>query len=77
MQRRIPDVSLADQLACAKRELSIRLKTYPKWVAHDQMTERAAKREIAGQTAIVHTLERLIEEEEKTHQPGLWPAVEQ
>jgi hypothetical protein len=66
------EVSLADQLACAKRELQIRTKVYPKWVQHEQMTERAAQRELLAMTAIVHTLQRLVDADAHARQPRLW-----
>lgn len=67
----MPDVSLLEQLACARRELSLRLKVYPKWVAHEQMTEPVAQREIAAMTAIVHSLDHLVKAEERRREPRL------
>jgi hypothetical protein len=66
------DLPLTEQLACARRELALRMKVYPRWVAHEQMTERAAKREILAMTAIVHTLEALVEAEASHQQPRLF-----
>jgi hypothetical protein len=68
----VADVSLSDQLACARRELKLRTSLYPRWVAAEQMTDRAAKRELAGMTAIVQTLLSLIEADARQRQPGLW-----
>jgi hypothetical protein len=68
----MPDISLAEQLRCARRELDLRIRCYPKWVAHEQMTERAAKREILAMTAIVRTLEKLAEAAARRQQPELW-----
>jgi hypothetical protein len=67
------DISLTEQLRCAKRELALRNNVYPRWVAADQMTAHAAKRELAGMTAIVQTLERLCTADAQRQQPALWP----
>lgn len=54
-----PAFSYADLLECARRELRMRERVYPRWVEGGKMTARQAAREIALQTAIVETLERL------------------
>lgn len=64
------DITLKDQIACARRELAIRLKVYSRWVVHEQMPDSVAQREIAGMRAIVHTLEQL--EAAQQHQLRLW-----
>lgn len=66
------DIALTEQLACARRELRLRTTCYPRWVAQEQMTEREAQRQIAAMTAIVRTLERLVQAEAKARQPTLW-----
>jgi hypothetical protein len=66
------DISLSDQLVCARHELRRRTKTYPLFVAHEEMTERTAQREIAAMTAIVRTLQRLVLAEQRGRQPALW-----
>jgi hypothetical protein len=57
----MPDVSLRAQLACARRELALRVCLYPRLVAHGQLRSRTAIRELAQQRAIVKTLQALIE----------------
>lgn len=53
-------VSLQDQLECAKRELAMRRRVYPKFVDSGRMTPRSAEREIRAMSAIVDTLVKLI-----------------
>lgn len=67
------DIARTEQLRCAKRELALRRKVYPRRVAADQMTEHAATRELAGMTAIVQTLEGLCAADAQRQQPALWP----
>lgn len=50
--------SLQDMLGCARRELGMRRKVYPRWVAKGTMTRGAAEREIAVMEAIVDHFER-------------------
>lgn len=61
-------VSLKDQIACARRELAIRDKVYPRRVQTGDMTEAAMKKELAAMSAIIDTLERL-ERGEKPEAP--------
>lgn len=59
----IPDlpvqVSLADQVACVKREVALRMRVYPRWVAAGRMTQAKAATEIACMQAVLKTLETL------------------
>lgn len=50
---------LADQIACARRELSMRRRVYPMWVSTQRMTQAKADHEIACMEAIVATLEAM------------------
>lgn len=52
-------IPLADQLRCAKRELHMRLRVYPRWVESGRMSLDDAGREIATMRAIVDTLAQL------------------
>ena len=63
-----PSISLATQLACAKRELHLRCTHYPRWVASGRLTQTQAAREIASMQAIVSTLWALVDAETETHQ---------
>lgn len=52
-------VPLEKQIACAKRELAVRKRCYPTWVAAKRLNVFKAEEEIAAMTAIVRTLEEL------------------
>lgn len=66
--------TLEQQLACAKRELSMREKVYPRWIGDERMTESEATHEIECMQAIVATLQRLVDAEGA--QPSLFRSVE-
>jgi hypothetical protein len=53
-------VPLPDQLKCARRELGLRQRVYPRWVGAKRMTQFKADEELAAMTAIVKTLEGLV-----------------
>lgn len=57
-------VPLRQQLACAKRELALRLRVYPRLVAGGTMLSRTALRELQAMRAIIETLQRLVEDED-------------
>jgi hypothetical protein len=60
----MPDaVPLRLQLACARRELAVRARVYPRLVAHETMLQSTATRELAAMQAICRTLQRLVDEE--------------
>jgi hypothetical protein len=60
----MPDaVSLRLQLACAKRELALRARVYPRLVANETMLQSTAKYELAAMAAIIRTLKGLVEAE--------------
>lgn len=59
------EVPLHVQIACAKRELSMRRNVYPRRIASGVMTKALADRETAAMAAIVATLEALLEAEGK------------
>jgi hypothetical protein len=54
------DVNLNDLLGCARRELELRQRVYPKWVAKGTMKEAKAEQEIALQRTIVEFLTHCI-----------------
>lgn len=54
-------IAIADQIACAERELRMRENTFPRWVAAGRITEAHARTEILRQTAIVVSLNWLAE----------------
>ena len=47
---------LSDQIACAERELALRRRNYPRWVAGRRMTEGTAKHEIECMESILESL---------------------
>lgn len=51
--------SIEDQLRCAKREVGMRVRVYPRWVEGKRMTQAKADEELACMRAIVETLEKL------------------
>lgn len=46
------DVRFVDMLACVDRELVMRRKTYPRWVAQGKLTQDAASQEITRLEAV-------------------------
>lgn len=50
------DVDLNPLLACARRELALRQRVYPKWVAKGSMSEKKANEELELQREIVEFL---------------------
>jgi hypothetical protein len=46
-------ITTADKLACAERELAMRLRVYPRWVEEGKMSADKAKREVACMEEIV------------------------
>jgi hypothetical protein len=53
-------VGLQDMLACARRELAMRERVYPRWVATNKMTKAAAERELRVMRAIVAHFETAV-----------------
>jgi hypothetical protein len=51
--------TIADQIACVQREIGMRERVYPKWVAGGRMKKDAADREIAAMRAALATLNAL------------------
>jgi GH15 family glucan-1,4-alpha-glucosidase len=49
--------TLTDQIASARRELSMRRRVYPSWIERKRMTQTQADHEIACMEAIIATLE--------------------
>jgi hypothetical protein len=54
-------ISIPDQIKAAKRELAMRKNVYPKWVASGRMKQATADHEIAAMTAIIATLEGVVQ----------------
>lgn len=49
-------IPLAQQIRCAERELAMRQRVYPNWVAGGRLSQEKADHEIAAMRAIVETL---------------------
>jgi hypothetical protein len=54
-------ISPARQYEAAKRELALRRRNYPRWVAAGRLTQVDADMEIACMEAIVETLRQIAE----------------
>jgi len=52
-------VSLPDQVACVRRELSLRQRVYPRLIAQKSMTQAWADFQLAAMQAVLQTLEEL------------------
>jgi hypothetical protein len=61
-------VPLWRQIACAKREVRLRLQVYPKLIAHHKMTEEEAQEETLCMQAILATLHELIRTPQTLHE---------
>jgi hypothetical protein len=53
-------VSLQDMLGCARREVEMRERVYPRWVALSKMTQERSIQELRFMRAIVRYLEAQI-----------------
>lgn len=60
---RVHECSLGDQIAELKRELGMRLKLYPQWIAQGRSNADAASAYIARMRAAIKTLSELADSE--------------
>lgn len=51
--------SIEEQIACVKREIGLRERLYPRWVAMRKMSQTKADEEINAMRAALATLERI------------------
>jgi hypothetical protein len=51
-----PEITLDMQIACARRELALRQRVYPKWVGAGRMKQAEADKELAAMQAVHDTL---------------------
>lgn len=58
------EITLEEMLECAKRELAMRKRVYPNWVAQKRMIQKKADTEIAGMDAIVQYLSAQLDNEQ-------------
>lgn len=54
---------LTEQLACIERELTLRRRVYPRWVAEGRMTSAKMHHELAAMEAVRETLTALLARE--------------
>lgn len=52
-------ISLDVQVACIRREIGMRERVYPRWVATEKMKPQKADDEIAAMRAVLATLQEL------------------
>lgn len=52
-------VTLTDQIASVRREITMRRNVYPRWVESGRLKQETADREIACMEAVLKTLEGL------------------
>lgn len=52
-------IALDVQIKCVTRELGMRARVYPRWVASGKMTQAAADKETAAMQAVLDTLTAL------------------
>lgn len=69
MEESIP---LERQVACIRREVSMRKHVYPRWVSSGKMTQVQADREITVMEAAQATLEQLLAERKAVTTPELF-----
>ena len=67
-------ITLAEQIAEARRELALRRKLYPAWVKRGKLDMTTAYYQLQAMEAIVRTLEKLAVEQ---RQLSLWSTPEQ
>lgn len=53
-------IPLEVQIACVEREIVMRKRAYPRWVANGTMTQGKADREIEQMAAVLKTLQGLL-----------------
>lgn len=51
------EITYTDQIACVARELAMRERVYPKFVASGRMTDDKAARELACMRAVLETIQ--------------------
>ena len=52
---------LTAQIACVQREIGMRARVYPAWVAKKKMSQEKADAEIATMTAVLATLQAVAD----------------
>lgn len=52
-------IPLAERIACVEREIKMRERVYPRWVAAEKMTQQKADAELAAMRAVLATLKAM------------------
>lgn len=52
----MPDIGIVEQIVAVQREITLRLKHYPRWVRLQKMTQDLADLEVARMRAVLETL---------------------
>jgi hypothetical protein len=65
-------IDLARQIACVRREVSMRKKVYPRWVSVGKMTQDEADRQLQTMQAVQATLEKIQADDKALVTPGLF-----
>ena len=55
-------VSLEEQIRCVLREIDMRERSYPRWIAEKKLTEAKARHELAAMRAVLATLQSMKEQ---------------
>jgi hypothetical protein len=55
--------TIRDQIRCVEREIALRRRVYPRWVAEERMSQVVADGEVSTMEAVLATLKRVAERE--------------
>lgn len=56
-------IDIEAQVACARREVAMRKRVYPRWIESGRFSQAKADHEIAAMEAIIATLEAVAAKE--------------
>lgn len=56
-------IPYAEQIACVEREIAMRERVYPRWVADHKMTQKKADQELAAMRAVLETVKAAAKNE--------------
>lgn len=54
-------IPLDEQIACVEREIKMRERAYPRWVAEKRMTQKKADYELAAMRAVRETISGIFQ----------------
>ncbi|MEO6711374.1 MAG: hypothetical protein ABI054_09615 [Planctomycetota bacterium] len=70
------DITIEQQIAAVRRELSMRRHLYPGWINGGRLTQEKSDMEIAAMEAVLATLLELKAERDAETSPGLFDGPE-